>query len=101
MQQGTGVILYLNLVDLDNLKYDGEPIKLVNSVIPSKSDVAVYLRLYQATTPLTPCIKVWDNELIPSALDLITVKFAGSGYKLNYYIDGKGNYADVGVASGS
>ena len=93
--KGDAVTLTVNVNE--SPKYDnGLPIQLVNSVLPSQYDVAVYLRVTKEdNSPVTPWIKVWDNFLLTDRLKYVSVTDVSSTYKIYSYIDGKGNYDDV------
>jgi len=95
VSQGDAVNLTVNL--RQSPKYDnGLPIQLVDSVLPSQFDVAVYLRvLKDDNTPVTPWIKVWDNFLLTDRLKYVSVTDVSSKYNIYSYIDGKGNYPDT------
>ena len=82
----------LDITYRENLKYDGGlPVRLIDSIVPSQTNVVVYLRVFDGTfengKPVTPWVKVWDNGLLHYQLDKVSVINAGSNYNIYSYIE--------------
>ena len=98
-------VLTQSITLAQDLKYTGSPHNLITAAsitnAAAGSGVALYLRAVKSDTTSDPktWTKVWENgTAISGALSNSNLQGTQNGtYNVYYYIDGNGNYDDVGA----